>query len=234
MRYEPHIERVSGMITVVGGTKGGSGKSTVATNLAVMLAAAGRDVLLVDADDQETSSDFTAMRNETRPGGAGYTCVAITGRAVMTEVKRLAPKYQEIIVDTGGRDTVSQRAALAICNTYLVPFAPRSFDVWTLDKVAELIEEARALNPDLRALAFINRADAQGKDNAEAAELLASKPALEFIPTAIGNRKAFANAASQGLAVVELRPHDIKANEEMGKLLGYLFDIRSVSKLKGA
>jgi chromosome partitioning protein len=222
------------MITVVGGTKGGSGKSTVATNLTVMLAAAGRDVLLVDADDQETSSDFTAMRNETRSGGAGYTCVALTGRAVMTEVKRLAPKYQEIVVDTGGRDTVSQRAALAICDTYLVPFAPRSFDVWTLDKVAELIEEARALNPDLRALAFINRADAQGKDNAEAAELLASKPALEFIPTAIGNRKAFANAASQGLAAVELRPHDLKANEEMGKLFRYLFDIQMVSKLKGA
>ena len=76
------------MITVVGGTKGGSGKSTVATNLTVMLAAAGRDVLLVDADDQETSTDFTAMRNETRPGGAGYTCVAVTGRNVLTEVKR--------------------------------------------------------------------------------------------------------------------------------------------------
>ena len=212
------------MITVVGGTKGGSGKSTVATNLAVMLAAAGRDVLLVDADDQETSSDFTAMRNETRAGGAGYTCVALTGRAVMTEIKRLTPKYQEIIIDTGGRDTVSQRAALAICDTYLVPFAPRSFDVWTLDKVAELIEEARTLNPDLRALAFINRADAQGKDNAGAAELLASKPALEFIPTSIGNRKAFANAASQGLAAVELRSHDPKANEEIGKLFGYLFD----------
>jgi chromosome partitioning protein len=152
----------------------------------------------------------------------------------MTEIKRLTPKYQEIIIDTGGRDTVSQRAALAICDTYLVPFAPRSFDVWTLDKVAELIEEARTLNPDVRALAFINRADAQGKDNAEAAELLTRKPALEFIPTAIGNRKAFANAASQGLAAVELRPHDLKANEEMGKLFGYLFDIQKVSKLRGA
>ena len=222
------------MITVVGGTKGGSGKSTVATNLTVMLAAAGRDVLLVDADDQETSTDFTAMRNETRPGGAGYTCVAVTGRNVLTEVKRLADKYQEVVIDTGGRDTASQRAALAICDTYLVPFAPRSFDVWTLDKVAELVEEARSINPDLRALAFINRADAQGKDNAEAAEFLASKPALEFITTALGNRKAFANAASQGLAVVELRPHDAKANEEVGKLFGYLFDIKKISKLRGA
>jgi len=147
------------MITVVGGTKGGSGKSTVATNLAVMLANAGRDVLLVDADDQETSMDFTNLRNASRPEGAGYTCVALTGRAVLTEVKRLAPKYQDIIVDTGGRDTASQRAALAVCDTYLVPFAPRSFDVWTLDKVASLVEEARDINPDFRAFAFINRAD---------------------------------------------------------------------------
>ena len=142
------------MITVIGGTKGGSGKSTVATNLAVMLANAGRDVLLVDADDQETSMDFTNLRNASRPEGAGYTCVALTGRAVLTEVKRLAPKYQDIIVDTGGRDTASQRAALAICDTYLVPFAPRSFDVWTLDKVASLVEEARDINPDFRAFAL--------------------------------------------------------------------------------
>jgi chromosome partitioning protein len=69
------------MIVVVGGTKGGTGKSTIATNLAVMFASRGRDVLLVDADEQETSVDFTNMRNQTRPGGAGYTCVALTGRA---------------------------------------------------------------------------------------------------------------------------------------------------------
>jgi chromosome partitioning protein len=223
------------MITVVGGTKGGSGKSTVATNLAIMLTAAGRDVLLVDADDQETATDFTALRNEGRAGGAGYTCVALTGKAVLTEVRRLAPKYQEIIIDTGGRDTVSQRAALAVGDVYLVPFAPRSFDVWTLDKVCQLVEEARAVNPELRALAFLNRADPQGKDNAEAAELLASKPALQFIEASIGNRKAFSNAAAQGLAAVELRPHDAKAVEEIGRLFRYLFDIQNISKLaKGA
>jgi chromosome partitioning protein len=196
------------MITVVGGTKGGSGKSTVATNLACMLSAAGRDVLLVDADDQETSIDFTALRNETRPNGAGYTCVALTGRSVLTEIKRLAPKYQEIIVDTGGRDTASQRAALAVCDTYLVPFVPRSFDVWTLDKVVTLIEEARTVNPNFQARAFLNRADSRGADNDDAANLIKSKPELELLPAVLIGRKAYGNAAAAGLAVTEIRPQD--------------------------
>ena len=56
------------MIVVVGGIKGGSGKTTVATNLAIIQAVNGRDVLLIDADDQETASDFTVLRNGNRTG----------------------------------------------------------------------------------------------------------------------------------------------------------------------
>ena len=63
------------MIIVVGGIKGGSGKTTVATNLAVIRSTAGRDLLLIDADDQETASDFTILRNERMQGGAGYTSI---------------------------------------------------------------------------------------------------------------------------------------------------------------
>ena len=58
------------MIVTAGGIKGGSGKTTVATNLAVRRAAAGSDVLLVDADDHETATDFTNLRNE-RHGQVG-------------------------------------------------------------------------------------------------------------------------------------------------------------------
>jgi chromosome partitioning protein len=65
------------MILVCGGIKGGVGKTTLATNLTVMLAMEGKDVLLVDADDQGTASDFTAVRTETlaEQGGAGYTSI---------------------------------------------------------------------------------------------------------------------------------------------------------------
>jgi len=213
------------MIVVAGGIKGGSGKTTVATNLVIVRAAEGRDVLLIDADDQETSSDFTALRNERLPSGAGYTGVKLTGPGVRTETLRLAAKYDDIVIDTGGRDTTSQRAALTVADVLLVPFVPRSFDVWTLEKVSGLVAEMRAANSELKAYAFINRADPRGQDNEEAAEVIRETEALTFINTPLGTRKAFSNAAAQGLAVTELKPQDPKATEEIMLLFRYVFGI---------
>lgn len=212
------------MIIVAGGIKGGSGKTTVATHLTVMRALQGRDVLLVDADDQETATDFTALRNERQQEGAGYTSIKLTGASVRTETLRLAKKYDDIVIDTGGRDTTSQRAALTVADKLIVPFVPRSFDVWTLERVARLVEEMRTANPRLQAYVFINRADPQGRDNDEAAELLREAGGLEYLDTPIGARKAFGNAASQGLAVTELKQQDPKATQEMSALFRYLFD----------
>ncbi len=212
------------MIITIGGIKGGSGKTTVATNLAVMRANTGRDVLLIDADDQETATDFTALRTEKREGGAGYTGIKLTGPAVRTETLKLREKYQDIVIDTGGRDTTSQRAALAISDVLLIPFVPRSFDIWTIEKVAELVEEMKAANPTLRAHTFINRADSRGSDNEDAAEVLRDSKTLLLLPAVIGQRKAFGNAAAEGLSVTELRQSDPKAIEEMNALYGLVFD----------
>jgi len=167
------------MILVAGGIKGGSGKTTVATNLAIMRALQGCDVLLIDADDQETATDFTTLRNERRADGAGYTSIKLTGPAVRTETLRLAAKYDDIVIDTGGRDTSSQRAALTVADVLLVPFVPRSFDVWTLEKVAALVAEMQTVNPKLTALTFLNRADPRGHDNVEAQEVLKETHALQ-------------------------------------------------------
>ncbi len=221
------------MIIVIGGIKGGSGKTTVATNLAVIRSTEGHDVLLIDADDQETSTDFTIIRNERRPDGAGYTSIKLTGPAVRTETLRLADKYEDIIIDTGGRDTTSQRAALTVADFLLVPFVPRSFDVWTLEKVSSLVGEMQAANSDLQACTFINRADPRGQDNDEAAEVLRETEMLSFIETPLGARKAFSNAAAAGLAVTEIKPQDPKATEEMLMLYRYIFDTKKVSTPKG-
>ncbi len=215
------------MILVCGGIKGGIGKSTVAINMAIIRASEGKDVLLVDADDQESASDFTIMRNETLSdkGGAGYTAVKLHGAAVRTDVLKLATKYDDVVIDVGGRDTAGQRAALSVANVYVVPFLPASFDVWSLEKVGTLIEEAKAFNEQLYACCMLNRADSQGKENAEAAEIAQSIPHMIYLDTPLGNRKAFRNAAAQGLAVTELKPQDPKAVKEIITLYKHLFNV---------
>jgi chromosome partitioning protein len=221
------------MIVVAGGTKGGSGKTTIATTLAIMRAATGRDVLLIDADDQETASDFTILRNERRPGSAGYTSIKLTGSAVRTETHRLAGKYDDVIIDTGGRDTASQRAALTVAEILLVPCLPRSFDIWTLEQVAHLVQEIRSVNPALQAYTFLNRADPAGPDNDEAATVLREASEFTFLDTPIVARKAFGKAAAQGMAVTELKPPDDKAIQEMQALFRAVFPHHRTAKRSG-
>lgn len=219
------------MILTVGGIKGGSGKTTIATNLAIIAATAGSDVLLVDADDQQTAADFTAVRKEDHPAAARYTCTQLTGKAVRTEISDLALRYHHVIIDTGGRDTASQRAALSISNLLLVPFVPRSFDIWTINKVAALVEEMRTVNPALAAYVFLNRCDpeGQGTENQDAAEMLKEIPALAYLDAPVRARKAFAHAASHGLSVTELTGSyaNPKATTEIMTLYQHCFDVEA-------
>ena len=214
------------MIYTVGGIKGGSGKTTIATNLAVMLYRAGRDVLLVDADDQETATDFTYWRNETLPEGAGYTAIQLADNAVRTEILKLKDKYDDIVIDTGGRDTTSQRAAIAVSDVYIVPFIPRSFDMWTLEKVTRLIEEMMPANPSLKSVAVLNRLDPRGADNDDAKEFLKDSPTLSVLEATLGHRKIYANAASKGMGVVEYKPGDDKAIQEIEKVFNSILNLK--------
>lgn len=207
------------MIYTVGGIKGGTGKTTVATNLAVWLAKQGGDVLLIDADEQESATDFTAFREQTLNGETGYTAVKLTGEQIRSQVSKLKGKYDHIVIDSGGRDTVSQRAALVVSDVALLPFQPRSYDFWTITKVQNLLSEIRAVKPDdLRAFVFLNRADVRSAENRDTAEALSQIEGLEFVDVQLGNRKAFANAAAQGLSVIELQPADDKATGEINSL----------------
>lgn len=223
------------MIYTVGGIKGGSGKTTIATNLVIFLLQQGRDVILIDADDQESATDFTSFRHQTLNGDIGYTAVKVTGRDLNATVVRLATKCDDIVIDTGGRDTVSQRSALTISHVYLVPFAPRSLDIWTLRKVENLIAEVRPFNPGMLCLTFINKADSRGSYKEESAELLRDSQYLQFLEGSIGNRISFANAAASGLGVVETKPMDEKAIGEVNELFQSVQQLlESESNLKNA
>lgn len=206
------------MIITVGGIKGGTGKTTIATSLAILFANTGKDVLLVDADQQGTATEIANQRESTL-GDPGFTSVQLTGMKVRTDVEKMKSKFEVIIIDAGGRDTASQRAALTVSDMFLVPLAPRSLDFWTVNEVVKLIEEMKPANPELLCFTILNKADSQGKDNDEAREFLQEvSEYLTHLDAPLYNRKAYANAAGTGLAVTEYKPVDKKAIAEMSVL----------------
>ncbi len=214
------------MIIVVGGIKGGSGKTTIATNVAIMRSYEKPNILLVDADDQETSYDFSILRNSNEEEQLSqYTCIKLTGAAIRTEILKLKVNYDDIIIDTGGRDTISQRAALSIADILLIPFVPRSFDLWTLEAVSKVIDEIKQINPNIQAYAFLNRADSRGLDNSQAQEFIKDTDNIKMLSDSIiCNRKVFGNAAAEGKAITELKVQDQKAVSEIKILYDYVFN----------
>ena len=210
------------MILTIGNVKGGVGKTTLSVNFAIVRAAAKRDVLLIDGDEQGTAKSFTELRNELT-GRTDYTAVTLSGLALRNQVRKMAAKYEDIIIDVGGRETGSFRAALTVTECLLVPVQPRTFDVWALEQVASLLLEARAINENLRAFSVLNMADPKGQDNKEAAKALREQPSLEYLPAAIVRRKAFGSATAQGKGVIEYTPKDAKAVGELLSLMVHVY-----------
>lgn len=211
------------MIVTVGNTKGGVGKSTLAINLAIIRAMQGhRRVLLVDADEQGSSITFTELRSQA--GRTDYTAVSLHGTAVRSQVRQLAPNYDDILIDVGGRDTGSFRAALTVTDRLIVPTQPRTLDIWAVEQVVTLISEAKEVNPTFRAFSVLNKADAQGKENAEAAEALREYSAtLTYLDFPLVRRKVWADAIAQGKGVAEFTPQNQKAVGEINTLIAFVY-----------
>ena len=147
------------MIISVGNTKGGVGKTTLAINIAIARALAGKKVWLIDGDRQGTSQTAMSVRCDANYS-PGIPCTSyVDGKVLREQVKLQGKNYDDIIIDVGGRDSTTLRAALVLCDVLIVPYQPRSFDVWALQDIAELIDEAASVRDNLLAYAVLNGAD---------------------------------------------------------------------------
>mgnify|MGYP000305301879 CR=1 FL=1 len=217
------------MITVIGGHKGGAGKTTLATNLTVLRSASGYKVLLVDADEQRSSSDWAEQR-ESFGIETSWSTIQLAGKSIFSQIQRLGADFDDVIIDVGGRDTTSQRSALTVADLFVVPFKPRSLDIWTIGAVKAMINEVKAVNPGLKCIAIINQADSRGQDNEDAIQALKECEEMTCLSFTIGHRKAFANAAALGLGVTELKTgQDKKAVEEISMFYDWIYSTCEVT-----
>ena len=213
------------MIITIGNTKGGVGKTTLAINLAIARALAGRDVWLIDGDRQGTAQTAISIRSE-KGVNPGIACATYPdGSTLRSQVQQQSSKFDDIIIDAGGRDSTALRASLILSDVLIVPFQPRSYDVWALDDMAKLIDEAHSVRDGLRVYAVLNCADpgTSSTDNIEAADAVSGMPQFEYLPTPMRRRKSFSNAAGAGMSVLEQKPKDPKAIMELESLIKALF-----------
>lgn len=213
------------MIVVVGHTKGGVAKTSLALALAIRRATQGRDVLLVDADEQRTASKFAALRDTMENDGARYQTAAYTGRAVRDQVRTLARRFQDTVIDVGGRNTDSLRAALMVADRLVVPVPPASFEVWEIETMDDLVGEAKAMNDRLNAVSILSMADhRRGRNNAEAVTALKEARHIAYSGVVMHSRVAWQEAQAAGRAVFEMVRPDAKASAEVESLIAAAFE----------
>ena len=198
--------------------KGGVGKTTLATCLAVQAVEQGKQVLVIDLDPQATASFWSDTRGKPddpavmsiqpvrlpavlkAAGDAGTDMVIIDGAAVSKEVAYSAAEVSDLV---------------------LVPFKAAVFDINSVAQTVQTIKQVGS-----RYALVLTFVPPQGKETDEAKDI-AAQLGSNFCPVLIGNRKAFFRAQSSGLAVQEFEP-DGKAAEEIKALYNYVtFELTS-------
>jgi chromosome partitioning protein len=117
------------------------------------------------------------------------------------QMRQQVRRYEDVILDVGGRDSQTLRTAVQLADVVLVPVRPRSADVWALTDMAAMIDEVRATRDGPIVYAVLIFADPGASPaNREAAAAIAAFPQFTLIDVPVCQRKAPATALGNGLA----------------------------------
>lgn len=208
------------MIIQIGNIKGGCGKSTLTANIAALLAQQGKDVMVIDADRQATSSNWALDRQEFDLAKVHHVQAFDN---IRDTVRDLGRRYEVVIVDAGGRDSRELRTGMSAADVLLIPFRPSQPDLDVLPSLQEIIQMTTDINPNLKAYAVLTLASTNPavKEIDEAKDYLTDYPTIQRLNTIIYDRKIYRDAMSMGRGVVEM--DNQKAKLEITQLLEEIY-----------
>ncbi len=184
-----------GKVLTVAQQKGGSGKTTVAANLAVALLRRGRTVAVLDTDPQGSLGRWFMARRERGEPGLEFSTASAWG--VSYECEKLKKLVDYVIIDTPPKVDADLRPALRESDLVIVPVSASHVDVWATESVLDLAR--REHRP---VLVLLNRAKAGTRLLAEVTAAIDALGATQAAGS-LGNRVAYAETLGTGHGVVE-------------------------------
>lgn len=197
------------MIINISHTKGGVGKTMIATNLSISLVAP-----IVDLDIQQSSSRFFQLREQ--EGLNRLPVYTELTEELIAEYK--GNKKKHLIIDSGGMDNNSIRQGLIISDMIISPVAISQVEIFGLQDFNELLNSAGEVIDRNKTFVLLNNVNKQAKKEIQhIKELIFSEFDFVLLNTILGTRKAYKDAYSFGKSVVELAPQS-PASEEIVNL----------------
>ena len=212
--------------------KGGAGRSTVATNLAGMMAASGKRVSLIDCDiPQATSASWYSVRKSNNKQGSLTIATATDHTQLIAEIERLNADQDIIIIDAPPRIAEITKVALILSDLCIVPLGASLADIWATSDLITTIEQAKQHKPDVNVRIVWNKFRPSTKSAKDLSLEVKEKLNLKELGTKLGYRVAYSDAFGEGLTVTEWT--DKTAKDEMlmlGIELEHLLKIKTARK----
>jgi chromosome partitioning protein len=197
------------MIISLVNQKGGTGKTTIALNLAYAISKLGHKTLLVDADPQGSSLQWQAIANNN-----SFTVVRHPKANFHKNIEKVAERFKMVVIDAPPGTGGISKSILLCTNLAIVPVAPSPLDIWSSKEIIALIREIRKYNRKLRAKLLISKkivGTTLGRDVRESLKGYR----MGIFDTEICERIAYVKAIIDGRSVLEYAPNSEAANEIM-------------------
>ncbi|MFU7528904.1 ParA family partition ATPase [Qipengyuania sp. ASV99] len=192
--------------------KGGSGKTTLAVNLATRAAQASQESCVIDTDPQATAAAWGDWRGDFLP------VVVTAPPARLTRTIESAKKngVEFIVIDTPPHADAAAREAIKAADIVLIPTKPRAFDLAALEPIADLVSFAKT-----PAFVVLNAVPTGATVLANEARKTAEGMGLSICPVELGDRAAFHRSSAKGETAAEIDPSG-KAAQEVDALWKWL------------
>ena len=212
------------MLILIGGEKGGSGKSCIAQNISVLLRQIETELLLIDCDPQKTTSEWAQERKNNKEL-LSIECIQLYGN-ILDVLEQFKTKYNIIIVDCGGQDSKAFRSSLVSCTHALFPLRPKRRDLKTLPHLEELVSEAKITNKIMKYSAVINQAPSLPSQlkRIEEAKAICHNWGIPCLESVLAYRNVYDDSEESGSSVFEAKS-DEKATLELISIIKEFLNI---------